>query len=245
MEIRVRFYEELNDYLPPQNRKKDFELRINAGCSLKQLLESCGLPCAKVDLILVNSVPETLGYTLKDGDRISVYPVFERMDISSLNRLRNTPLRRLKFICDVHLGKLAKYLRMLGFDTLYENDYTRSRILELSGRQERIILTRNQRLLQNKKVSRGFLIRQEDPWLQAKAVVAAFDLRNTASPLSRCLECNGLIVKIPGDAVQDRIEAGLLTRYDVFFECDKCKKIYWKGSHRDSMVKLMEKLLAE
>jgi len=115
--VSIRFYEELNDFLPLKRRKQEFSLSVKGSPSVKHLIESLGVPHTAVDLILVNgrSVPFT--YTLQDGDLISVYPAFEAFDISTVSKLREKPLRTLKFILDIHLGKLSKYLRLLGFDS--------------------------------------------------------------------------------------------------------------------------------
>ncbi|MGH8248973.1 MAG: Mut7-C RNAse domain-containing protein, partial [Gammaproteobacteria bacterium] len=115
----LRFYEELNDFLPPSRRKTDFDLPINGRSSVKDLIESTGVPHTEIDLILVNGESVGFGYIVRPGDRISVYPVFETFDISPLNVLRPKPLRETRFVLDTHLGKLTRYLRLLGFDSLY------------------------------------------------------------------------------------------------------------------------------
>ena len=118
-----RFYEELNDFLPKEKRKKRFEHNFIDRASVKDVIESFGVPHTEVDLIIVNGESKNFSYIINDGDDISVYPVFESIDISNLQKLRPEPLREPKFILDVHLGTLARYLRMLGFDTNYRNDY--------------------------------------------------------------------------------------------------------------------------
>ena len=118
-----RFYEELNDFLPLPDRKQDITVNFKQRGSVKDMIESLGVPHTEIDLILANQEPVDFTYIVRDQDRISVYPMFESLDISPLNRLRPQPLRRTRFVLDTHLGKLAKYLRMLGFDTLYNNQY--------------------------------------------------------------------------------------------------------------------------
>lgn len=123
-QVFFRFYEELNDYLPEELRKVWFECLIENETSVSEKIQSLGIPLDNIDLILVNQQSRGFGYILQDGDRISVYPVFELFDLSEVSRLREKPLRNPTFICDVHLGRLCKYLRMLGWDTLYSNHYT-------------------------------------------------------------------------------------------------------------------------
>ena len=117
--IFLRFYEELNDFLPEEKRKKRFLHQYIDRTSVKDLIESLGVPHTEIDLILVNGKSVSFKYLINDGDDISVYPVFESIDITGLQHLRPKPLRDPKFIADVHLGRLARYLRMLGFDTLF------------------------------------------------------------------------------------------------------------------------------
>ena len=111
-----RFYEELNEFLPHDKRKTEFEYLFNGNPSVKDAIEAIGIPHVEVDLILVNSISVSFSEKLKDGDRVSVYPVFETFDVTLATYLRPKPLRELKFILDVHLGRLAKYLRLCGFD---------------------------------------------------------------------------------------------------------------------------------
>src|SRR3989338_9144205 len=110
-----RFYEELNDFLPPERRKTTFTREFRNRASVKDMIEALGVPHTEVDLILVNGASVDFSYLVQDGDRISVYPMFESFDIRPLVHLRPRPLREPKFVLDTHLGKLAVYLRLLGF----------------------------------------------------------------------------------------------------------------------------------
>lgn len=123
--VYLRFYEELNDFLPEAWRKTTFAYPLGRSTSIKDLIESLGVPHPEVDLVLVNGESVDFSYRVREGDRISVYPVFESLDIGSVQRLRPIPLREPRFVVDNHLGKLTRYLRLLGFDTLYINRYAR------------------------------------------------------------------------------------------------------------------------
>jgi len=115
-----RFYAELNDLLPSRKRKElEHEFSFFGKNTVKDAIESFNIPHTQVDLIVVNQVSVGFDYLLNPGDRVSVYPVFETLDISPVTRLRPKPLRHPAFILDVHLGKLARLMRMAGFDTLY------------------------------------------------------------------------------------------------------------------------------
>src|SRR5690348_641805 len=150
-----RFYEELNDFLRPELRKRTFRHAFSGTPAVKDVIEAIGVPHSEVDLVLIDGKSVDFGRRLRDGNRVAVYPVFERLDVTSLTRLRPRPLRRTRFVLDVHLGTLARYLRLLGFDTLYRNDYDDHQIVQVAQEQSRIILTRDKGLLKHRAVTRG------------------------------------------------------------------------------------------
>src|SRR5215207_6869794 len=169
--VAVRFYAELNDFLPARRRQVWIEHALDESHSVKHVVETLGVPHPEIDLILVNGESVDFTYRVQDGDRISVYPVFESFDISPLVRVRPRPLRETRFVLDVHLGTLAGYLRMLGFDTLYRNDADDPELAETSQRESRILLTRDRGLLMRSTVSHGYLLRETDPQKQLAEVV--------------------------------------------------------------------------
>ena len=150
-----RFYAELNDFLIPQQQKKIFAYHFWGTPSIKNAIQALGVPHTEVDLVLVNGNPVDFSYQLQPQDNISVYPVFESLDITQINPLRNKPLRNLRFIVDANIGKLARYMRMLGFDTLYENQFEDPEIIRISIDEKRIILTRDLEILKQNSVTRG------------------------------------------------------------------------------------------
>jgi uncharacterized protein with PIN domain len=235
-----RFYEELNDFFAQGKRKATVPVYFSGNPSVKNVIESVGIPHTEVDLILVNSKSVGFSYHLRDGDRVSVYPVFESFDISSVTNIRKNPLRRPAFILDVHLGKLARYLRMLGLDTLYRNDYLDREIVRIARTQNRIILTRDVEILKKKEVTRGFWIRAQNPTKQLIEVLDRLDLYSHVNPFRRCMACNGLIEKVETDAVADRLDAETKKYFKEFYRCTSCDKIYWKGSHYERMKKMLE-----
>ena len=157
--ISIRFYEELNDFLPEEKQKLRFEHSYIDRTSVKDLIESLGVPHTEVDLILVNGKPVGFDYLINDDDDISVYPVFESIDITDLQHLRPKPLRKPKFVADVHLGRLARYMRMLGFDTLYKNNIDDDEIVNISVDEKRTILTRDRNILKRSVVTHGYFVR--------------------------------------------------------------------------------------
>lgn len=237
-----RFYAELNDFLDPEKRQKEFLYRFNGSPAVKDAIEALGVPHPEVDVILANGSSVGFDYLLQVSDRVSVYPVFESLDISPLIRLRERPLRKTAFILDVHLGKLARLFRMLGFDTLYRNDYDDPEIIRVALKKRRIILTRDRGLLKNSLVTHGYWIRAQEPMEQAREVLERFDLFSQIRPFKRCLACNGEIKKVPKEKVLDRLPPKTKTSYDDFRICSGCGKIYWQGSHYRAMMNVIDRL---
>jgi uncharacterized protein with PIN domain len=235
-----RFYEELNDFFARGKRKATIPVYFGGNPPVKDIIESIGVPHTEVDLILVNSKSVDFSYHLKNGDRVSVYPVFESLDISDVTHLRAKPLRRPKYILDVHLGKLAKYLRMFGFDTLYRNNYHDSQIVSIAGTEKRIILTRDIGILKIKEVTHGYWIRSQNLNKQLKEVIDHFDLYSSIKPFHRCMTCNGIIRKVKKETIHDNLDEKTKKYYDEFYRCESCGTIYWKGSHYNRMKRFIE-----
>ena len=240
-----RFYAELNDFLPRQRKQKSFDFDFPGHSSIKQVIESLGIPHTEIDLILVNGSSVGFSYLPRNGDNISVYPVFESLDITSVNRLRPAPLRDTKFVLDIHLGKLATYLRILGFDTYYRNDSEDLALAEISKQEDRILLTRDRGLLKRNLVTHGYCIRSTQTRQQLREVIRRFDLIHNISPLKRCLKCNGILESVEKEKILDRLEPRTKIYYDQFFICTACNKVYWKGSHYQKMRTFVKKILLE
>lgn len=242
--VTLRFYEELNDFLPSGRRKIDFNHAVARGQTVKDLIEALGVPHTEVDLILVNGDSVAFGYQLQPGDQISVYPVFERLDISKVTKLHPKPLRTIKFVLDGHLAKLARYLRMLGFDSLHQRNYVDSEIAEISVRDRRIVLTRDRGLLKHRIITHGRYVRNIDPHMQLQEIVRWLDLARTMRPFSRCIRCNALLQTVSKSDVEDRIKSDTGRYYQQFWQCSGCGQIYWKGSHYHKMKKIISQFVA-
>ena len=241
---RFRFYEELNDFLPAENRKITFPYHFNGRPSVKDSIEALGVPHVEVDLILVNGQSVDFARHLLDGDRVSVYPVFESFDVTDVTHLRPQPLRRPQYILDVHFGGLARYLRMLGFDTTYNTNWDDNEIIEMSVQEKRIILTHDIELLKDGRVAHGYWVRSSGTHNQVREVFKRFDLYKTVKPFSRCLVCNAILQAVDGETVKDRLPYETLRIYNEFHECSGCGRVYWKGSHYDKMQSFLENLKA-
>ena len=239
---QLRFYEELNDFLAPALRKVAFTHTFERRTSVKDMIESFGVPHTEIDIILVNGRSVDFAYIVQDGDRISVYPVFESLDVSPLMRLRPAPLRTPAFILDTNLGRLARYLRLLGFDCLYENDYDDDTVADIAQRESRIVLTRDRALLQRKIITRGFFVRAVEPRMQVREILARLDLYRQVQPYSRCTRCNGMLQRVDKQTVDDRLEPKTRKYYDSFMRCSRCGQVYWQGSPHARAQRLIEAL---
>jgi len=237
-----RFYQELNDFLPPFQRQIAFEHEWRGTPSIKHLIESLGVPHTEVDLILVDDRSVEWDYRPQEGDRVAVYPVFEAMDITLLIRLRPQPLREVRFVLDGHLGRLAAYLRMLGFDTWYQNHADDAVLAQISKDEQRILLTRDQGLLKCGAVTHGYWVRATAPREQLREVVTRFDLERLAKPFTRCLSCNGPLQPATLDEVQSEVPENVARFYVEFWRCATCGKVFWQGSHYQRMTRLIEEI---
>jgi len=235
-----RFYEELNDFLPPERRRVAFSYSVAGTRSVKDAIESIGVPHTEIDLILVDGVSVGFEHILRGGERVAVYPVFELFDISALQHLRPRPLREPRFVLDVHLGKLARNLRMAGFDTLYRNDYRDGELVTAALAEQRIILTRDRGLLKRREVTHGYFVRHTDAQGQLAEVVRALQLEAHLRPFSRCRECNTLLQETSKAEVLARLPTKVRAAHERFRRCPGCNRVYWEGSHYERLCRMIE-----
>jgi uncharacterized protein with PIN domain len=197
-----------------------------------------GVPHTEVDLILVNSRSVGFAHRLADGDRVSVYPVFEAFDISPVSVVRPRPLRVVRFAADVHLGRLAGYLRLGGFDTLYRNDWDDRDLAETAAAEKRIVLTRDRGLLMRTAVTHGHLVRETRPRAQLSEVLERFDLWGSLRPFTRCSLCNSRVEAVPKADVVAELPPRTALHFQEFWRCSGCGRIYWQGAHHRSLLGL-------
>lgn len=239
---RFRFYAELNDFLAPARRHREFATSSPETASVKHVIEALGVPHTEVELVLVNG--ESVGFDrqLTEGDRVAVYPVFEAFDVSSLLRVRSAPLRHTRFVADAHMGGLARLLRMTGFDTLYDNAYEDSQIERLAAQDHRIVLTRDRDLLKRRSITHGCYIHARKPSKQVEEVFARLDLTHSARPFTLCLDCNTPLRPLDRDEAINRVPPDVARRHHNFSTCDHCRRVFWEGSHWQHMKALITQL---
>ncbi|MFJ5381433.1 Mut7-C RNAse domain-containing protein [Cupriavidus sp. CER94] len=238
-----RFYEELNDFLAPSQRRRDLSCPCARAATVKHMIEALGVPHTEVELILVNGESVPFERLVEDGDRVAVYPKFESLDVTPLLRVREHPLRNLRFVADAHLGGLAHLLRMTGFDTLYDNHFEDSEIARIAADEQRIVLTRDRELLKRREITHGCYVRAIKSTPQAQEIFARLDLARSARPFSLCLTCNVPLQRIDKADAQGRVPDGVFARHDRFVTCPHCRRVFWEGSHWRRMRELVEGLV--
>jgi len=227
------FHSRLKDFLPRVAREQTIPVGFRGQQSIKHLAESLGVPHPEIGVVGVNGQERSLNSIAQDGDRVEVHPIPNGCPIEP------------RFLLDNHLGRLTAYLRMLGFDCLYQIDYDDEELAQIVAHEERILLSRDRRLLMRKVVSHGYCPRSLDSVEQLLEVMERFNLAKRIHPFHRCLRCNHLLEAISKEAVLDRLEPLTKQYFDEFHICPACKQIYWKGSHYERMQKLIERTVGE
>lgn len=238
-ELHFQFFAELNDFLPPERRQR-FATTAVARSSIKDAIEALGVPHPEVALILVNGAPVDFSYLIQPGDDIRVYPRAVALAVNPDGLLLPPPAPC--FILDVHLGRLAEYLRLLGFDTLYRNDYDDPELAQIAGAERRILLTRDLGLLKRSLVLYGAYVRATDPQQQVIEVLTRFDFFDKIAPFRRCSRCNGLLEPVAKAEILAQLQPATRRQHDEFQRCQGCGQVYWKGSHFERMQQFIAQL---
>lgn len=237
------FHGELNFFLPTKKRDVKFTHFFEESASVKDAIESLGVPHPEVAIILVNGESVDFSYLVKYGDEINVYPASATNNIIHYVSVQPEPLAVPRFVLDVHLGKLAASLRMLGFDTLYRNDYGDEELAQISSSEKRILLTRNTGLLKRGIVEYGYYVRQTNPEKQLVEVLQRFDIKKAVTPFKRCMRCNGLLEPVAKETILDKLPPKTKEYIHDFHRCIDCKQIFWKGAHYDKMRQFVDEVL--
>ena len=212
---------------------------FNARGSVKDTIEACGIPHTEVDLIVANGHSVDFSYRVNHQDYISVFPVFTSIDITAIAKVRPEPLRAMQFVADDHLGRLARYLRLLGFDTLYERDWDDPELVRISTAEQRVLLSRNVGLLKHRSITHGYYVHATDPKRQVTEVVRRFRLAQQLTPFIRCMSCNGALVHVAKEDITDRLAPLTRRHVDDFQVCSSCDKVYWEGAHHRELRRIV------
>ena len=228
--IAIRAYGSLNDFLPPSRRWRTTWHEVAGHPAVKDFVESLGIPHPEVDLLLANGTSIPFGYALQDGDRIAAYPRFETLDVSAASHVRPPPMAEPRFVADGHLGRLARLLRLLGLDTVYDTAADDEALALTASRDDRALLTRDVGLLKRRAVVHGYFVRNTGARQQMLEVIRRYKplpLR----PFSRCLACNTPLREASSAEVQERLPPRTREHFERFQVCDACGRVYWQGSH--------------
>ncbi|MGH2807452.1 MAG: Mut7-C RNAse domain-containing protein [Actinomycetota bacterium] len=241
--VELRFYAELNDFLPREHRFTNFRRPLGVHQTVKDLVEAAGVPHTEVDAVIINGASVGFDHRPQDDDLISVFPMFESVDIGPVQKLRPRPLRDTHFVVDSNLGGLARHLRMLGFDTHYRNDFADAELARISVSERRVLLTRDRAVLKRREITHGYYVRATDPIDQVTEVVRRFDLAGDVNPFSRCLECNEPLEQLAAEDASGRVPEDALREHDSFKRCPVCERVYWAGSHHARMMTEIDEIL--
>ncbi len=238
--IRLKFHGDLPFFLGSKTRPETVERALGEKTSVKDVIESCGVPHPEVDLILVDGRPVNFGYALEWDADVDVYPVRLSCTLFEKHRLQ---VPRIKyFIADGHLGKLARDLRLLGFDVAYDRDADDRQLLAIMRESNRALLTRDRRLLMHAIVQHGYYLRSQNPINQTIEVLRRFDLFSAIAPFTRCLRCNAPLEEVKKNEVIQRLEPLTKIYYEEFRRCMGCGQIYWAGSHFSKLQERLEEI---
>ncbi|MGB7338611.1 MAG: Mut7-C RNAse domain-containing protein [Phototrophicaceae bacterium] len=237
------FHDSLNYFLARRQKYQTINQKFNWHRAIKDMIEAIAPPHPEIELIVVNGKSVGWDYVVQDGDHVDVYPDFEAVKLQGKIRLLPPYHGRPKFILDTHLGRLAAYLRMMGFDTLYENDYDDDVLAEISATEHRILLTRDLGVLKRGIVIYGYFVRNTDPYERLLEISERYKLADAIEPFGRCMTCNGTLHTIEKESVRDLVEADTYANFDDYHQCQSCQKIFWKGSHYEKMQRLIDEVI--
>ena len=224
------FHGRLNDFLGPSQKGQRITIQFRERQSIKHLVEALGVPHPEIGRIQVNGRQEAGNFITQDQEQIEIYPIENGCSIEP------------RFMLDCHLGRLTAHLRMLGFDCLYENDFEDGQMAKLLEHDERILLTRDRRLLMRNAVRFGYCLRSLDSLEQLAEVIRRFELKNKIQPFHRCLRCNYVLEPVDKEAILERLEPLTKQYFNEFHICPNCGQIYWKGSHFEKMLNVVDQL---
>lgn len=241
--VEIRCYAELNDFLPRPRRQRAFAHAYSMAGSVKDTLESLGIPHPEIDLILVNGEPAGFDRLLATGDRVAAFPLFRRLDVSAVSPVHLPLPPAARFLLDGHLGRLARHLRLLGFAADHQAEADDAALAAAAAAAgDRILLTRDLDLLKRAIVRRGYRVRATDPFDQAVEVVRRFDLAGRLAPFTRCLPCGARLQEATTQEAAGRVPPGVASRHTDYRRCPDCGRLYWAGSHYRRLAALVDRI---
>ena len=240
---RFHFHGRLAEFLAPDRRGREFESECARRATVKHMIEALGAPHTEVELVLVNGSPAGFERIIAESDLIEVYPQGEAPVSAASAALREPLPGRPRFVADVHLGGLARQLRMAGFDTAWGNALGDDEIVALAAGEGRIVLTRDRELLKRREITHGCYVHALRTNAQAAEVFARLDLAASVRPFTRCLHCNEPLREVAREEVLDRLPPRTRLHYQRFRTCERCGRVFWEGPHWERMRSLLGGLM--
>jgi uncharacterized protein with PIN domain len=240
--VRLNLHGDLDYFVRSGARGRRVERRLGEKTSVKDVIESCGVPHPEVDLILVNGQAADFDYAITSDADVELYPAGKTCLYSKYKRLQS--ITSQSFVADGHLGRLTRNLRLLGFDVAYHPKAEDRQLLGIMQRENRALLTRDRRLLMHAVVKTGYCPRSQNAEKQTVEVIRRFDLLNSIAPFTRCLRCNAPLQKVSKAEIAERLEPLTKIYYEQFRRCTDCGQIYWAGSHFSKLQKRIGQIRA-
>jgi uncharacterized protein len=240
----IRLYAELDELVTAHQRRRVHTVDVGGGRSVKDAIESLGVPHTEVELVLVDGEPVQFDHRLVGGSRAAVYPHFTRLGPDDADRAGPGPPHEVRFVADGHVAALARYLRLLGFDTLCEQEWHDPELAVVATRDHRVLLTRDRGLLKRKAIEYGVLVWSDDPETQLIDIVRRLGLAEQIRPFTRCMACNGRLEDVDKRDVAALLEPGTREHVDHFRRCRSCGRVYWRGTHHARLTELVDRARA-
>jgi uncharacterized protein with PIN domain len=226
--VVIDFAAELRLFLAPRHRGGRVIARADGTSSLGHVVESLGVPLPEVGALLVAGRTVPPGHRPGPDDAVSV---------EAVRRPQFVPAPR--FLLDVHLGTVARRLRLVGVDAAYGNDLDDDTLISLAGLEQRVLLTQDRALLRRRKLWFGAFVRGKNPDEQFADLLDRF--APPLAPWTRCTSCNGMLAPVDKDLIEHRLEPGTRRGHDAFARCEECGRLYWRGAHH----RRLESIVAE
>jgi len=238
-----RFHDSLKFFLPRKQKNQPITHTFDWKASIKDMVESMGVPHPEVELLVVNGTSVGWDYIVQPDDEIDIHPQFDAISLTDKTPLFPVYSGKPRFILDTHLGRLAAYLRMMGFDTLYRNDYPDDELAQVSHDENRILLTRDVGLLKRSLVIYGYFVRHTKPRQRILEIAQRYNLAEFAEPFKYCMKCNGNLYQVEKQVIQHQLPGNTTDYYDIFHQCEDCERIFWKGSHYRKMADIVQDVM--
>lgn len=226
------FHDSLNDFLPKRKKAQWIPYTFKTPASAKDAIEAIGVPHVEVMKIEIYGAEKSIHYLLQPADHVAVFPFPDKAP----------QLVATAFVLDVHLGKLARLLRLMGIDVFYRNDLSDRELVAIAVAQKRAVLTRDIGLLKHKVLDLGYWLRSQQSEEQLLEILQRFSLCPHLQPFSRCTMCNGKLQPVAKEEVRRQLPEKTSQFIHEFYWCNGCGKVYWKGSHFEKMQSLVRRV---